>query len=114
MQKLERFLRDLLLRSGARLMKHFGRVKTIQFKAGAVTNLVTNVDRDIELFLKKAIRKEFPEDSLLAEESELEKADGPRRWVIDPLDGTTNFAHGLPLFCISVGVEVDGKVAVGG
>jgi len=94
-------------------MKHFGRVKTIGFKAGAVTNLVTNVDQDIESYLKKSIRKQFPEDSILAEESPLENENAPRRWVIDPLDGTTNFAHGLPMFCISVGVEEEGKIIAG-
>jgi len=95
-------------------MKHFGRVKTVQLKAGAVTNLVTNVDEEIENYVKRSIRREFPDDSILAEESPLENEAASRRWVIDPIDGTTNFAHGLPLFCISIGLEIEGEVQLGG
>lgn len=109
----EKFLNSLMLDTGEKLKKHFGRVRTIQYKSGAITNMVTNVDREIEEYIKKQIRKEFPEDSILAEESPLEKAGAPRRWIIDPIDGTTNFAHGLPIFCLSVGVEVNGEVVLG-
>jgi myo-inositol-1(or 4)-monophosphatase len=112
--KIESFLQELLLEAGERLRKQYGKVKNIYFKDGAVTNPVTNVDRDIEQFIKKQIRKHFPDDSILAEESEMENEDGMRRWIIDPIDGTTNFAHSLPLFCISIGVEQDGDLVVGG
>ncbi len=112
--KLETFLRQLLLQAGDRLRKQFGRVKSVHYKAGSVTNLVTNVDRDVEKFIKSQIRKRYPNDSILAEESELEKAHSPQRWIIDPLDGTTNFAHGLSLFCISIGVEMEGDLIAGG
>lgn len=112
--KLEAFLRDLLLRAGNRLQKQYGRVKSIHYKAGAVTNLVTNVDRDVENFVKAQIRKSFPQDSILAEESPVENRNSSRKWIIDPLDGTTNFAHGLSLFSISIGVEVEGQVVAGG
>jgi myo-inositol-1(or 4)-monophosphatase len=111
---MEMFLRDLLLQAGNRLRKQYGRVKRIRYKSGAVTNLVTNVDQDVERFIKLQIRKHYPEDSILAEESEIEKADSPQRWIIDPLDGTTNFAHGLSLFCVSIGVEWNGEVVAGG
>ena len=111
---IDSFLRELFEKAGERLLKHYGRVKTISYKAGAATNLVTNVDKDVEGYIKREIRKHFPEDSILAEESPMENEDAPRRWIIDPLDGTTNFAHGLPLFSISIGVEVDGQVQAGG
>jgi len=114
MKSEEPFLRKLLLDAGARLLKQYGRVRTIRYKAGTVTNLVTNVDQEIEAFIKDRIRKQFPEDSILAEESEIEKADAKRRWIIDPLDGTTNFAHDLPIFSISIGLEIDGTIAAGG
>jgi myo-inositol-1(or 4)-monophosphatase len=112
--KVESFLRELLLEAGERLRKQYGKVKSISYKDGAVTNPVTNVDRDIERFIKKQIRKHFPADTILAEESEMENVDGKRRWIIDPIDGTTNFAHSLPLFCISIGVEQDGDLIAGG
>jgi myo-inositol-1(or 4)-monophosphatase len=112
--KVETFLRKLLLRAGNRLRKQYGSVKSIQYKAGAVTNLVTNVDRDVEKFIKEQIRKNYPQDSMLAEESPVENRNSSRKWIIDPLDGTTNFAHGLSLFCVSIGVEVEGEVIAGG
>jgi myo-inositol-1(or 4)-monophosphatase len=113
MWRLNTFLKELILEAGTRLQKQFGRVKTIAYKSGAVTNLVTNVDREIENFIKDRIRRSFPEDSILAEESPLENADSARRWIIDPLDGTTNFAHGLPIFCISIAVELEGELILG-
>jgi myo-inositol-1(or 4)-monophosphatase len=109
----EDVLKTLILAAGRKLRHHFGRVRTVQFKAGSVTNMVTNVDQEVEEYIKKRIRLEFPDDSILAEESPLEKEDAPRRWIIDPIDGTTNFAHGLPLFCLSIGVEVQREVVLG-
>ena len=114
MPAIEPFLKQLLIQAGNKLQRHFGRVKTIHFKEGSSTNLVTNVDRDVEKFVKAQIRKQFPEDSILAEESPIENASAARRWIIDPLDGTTNFAHALPMFSISIGVEVGGQVVLGG
>lgn len=112
--KVETFLRQLLLRAGNRLRRQYGQVKSIHYKAGTMTNLVTNVDRDVEKFIKEQIRKNYPEDGILAEESPVENRNSPRKWIIDPLDGTTNFAHGLSLFCVSIGVEVEGEVVAGG
>jgi myo-inositol-1(or 4)-monophosphatase len=104
----------LLRLAGNRLRGHYGRVKTIQYKGGAATNLVTNADQDVELYIKRKIQKQFPTDAILAEESEIENARAPRRWIIDPLDGTTNFAHSFPFFSISIGVEIEGEIVLGG
>ena len=112
--KAEEFLCELLVQAGERLRKKFGHVKSIHHKSGSRINLVTNVDEEIEKFVKSQIKKRFPKDSILAEESELENADSPQRWIIDPIDGTTNFAHGLSLFSISIGVELEGEVIAGG
>ncbi|HSP06834.1 MAG TPA: inositol monophosphatase family protein [Acidobacteriota bacterium] len=113
MPSVDTFLRKLILSSGSRLKRQFGRVKKISYKKGAVTNLVTNVDREIEDYVKERIREAFPHDGILAEESPVEEIGSGRKWIIDPLDGTTNFAHNLPLFCISIGVEEDGEVVAG-
>ena len=113
MNESERFLRQLILGAGALLSKHYGRVKSVTYKAGASTNLVTNVDREIEEYVKRRIRRTFPKDGILAEESAEEQRSNGRKWVIDPLDGTTNFAHGLPLFCISIGLEEAGQILAG-
>lgn len=112
--RVEPFLRNLILSAGSRLKNHSGRIKKISYKKGAPTNLVTNVDREIEAYIKGCIRRQFPSDSLLAEESKAELGDSNgRKWIIDPLDGTTNFAHNLPMFCVSIGVEQEGEMVAG-
>jgi myo-inositol-1(or 4)-monophosphatase len=113
MASMNTFLRELIVSAGARLHKHFGRVRTISYKQGAATNLVTNVDREIEEFIKKRIHSRYPDVGILAEESPVEERNGARKWIIDPLDGTTNFAHSLPLFCISIGVEENAEIVAG-
>ena len=113
MNASEKFLRELILGAGARLLRHFGRIKSITYKAGASTNLVTNVDKEIEAYIKSRIRRTFPKDGILAEESPEEQRGNGRKWVIDPVDGTTNFAHGLPLFCISIALEEAGQILAG-
>ena len=112
--RVEVLLRELLLQAGQRLKKQFGKVKSIHYKAGAATNLVTNVYQEVEAFIKQRIRKHFPDDGILAEESAKESAGGPRKWIIDPLDGTTNYAHGLSIFSVSIGVEENGRIIAGG
>jgi len=77
-------------------------------------DLVTEFDKRSEARLLDRIRESFPGHAVLAEESGAHAAEGSRvRWVIDPLDGTTNFAHNYPFFAVSVGVEVDGEVVAG-
>jgi myo-inositol-1(or 4)-monophosphatase len=78
------------------------------------TDLVTEYDRRSERLIVDAIREAFPDDHILAEEGGASGAGkNGRRWLIDPLDGTTNFAHGLPFFCVSIALEVDGELEVG-
>jgi myo-inositol-1(or 4)-monophosphatase len=76
-------------------------------------NIVTEVDRQSERYLISRIKKYFPNDSILSEESGLVRSKGMRQWVIDPLDGTTNFAHGFPMFCVSVALVVEAQPRVG-
>jgi len=81
--------------------------KALEYK-GAV-DLVTQVDKAAESMILDALRHARPGDRILAEESGTHGTDGQRIWVIDPLDGTTNFAHGFPHFCVSIGlVNPDG------
>ena len=80
----------------------------------AAIDLVTEVDLACEKLIVDAIRAERPDDAILAEEgSGTERPDAPCRWVIDPLDGTMNYAHGYPRFCVSIGVEVEGRTLAG-
>ncbi|WP_447985289.1 inositol monophosphatase family protein [Nitrospira sp. Nam74] len=77
-------------------------------------NLVTDADRQSEQAIIETIRQQYPNHDLLAEERGMESAGrSPYKWVIDPLDGTTNFAHGFPVYCISIGLEYDGQMVVG-
>jgi myo-inositol-1(or 4)-monophosphatase len=77
------------------------------------TNLVTEVDRRVEEYLFDAVSKEYPDHSILAEEGHETAASEDWLWVIDPLDGTNNFAHGYPLVAVSVAVQYKGETAVG-
>ncbi len=98
--------------AGALLRDGFGRGGAIELK-GAI-DLVTAYDRASEALILEALRRRFPGHAVLAEESGSTAGDAsPYRWVVDPLDGTTNFAHGLPFFCVSIGLEAHGRRALG-
>lgn len=76
-------------------------------------DLVTEVDQACEELIVATIRRAFPDHDLLAEEGTREIGCSRYRWVIDPLDGTTNYAHGFPWFCVSIALEIDGEVRLG-
>jgi myo-inositol-1(or 4)-monophosphatase len=99
-----------------------GLLKTAAFRPHAgeskrvATDLVTEWDRRSEKLIVDGLRAARPDDHIVAEEGgALGAPPGPgvRRWLIDPLDGTTNFSHGLPFFCVSIGLEADGILEVG-
>lgn len=103
---------DIARGAGAILAEGFGRAAAIEMK-GAI-DLVTEFDRASEAHVLAELGRRFPGHAVLAEESGGAAARGaPFRWIVDPLDGTTNFAHGLPFFCVSIGLEVDGERALG-
>jgi myo-inositol-1(or 4)-monophosphatase len=83
-------------------------------KKGSI-DLVTEVDLACERMCRALLAERFPEHDILAEElsDPAEPASGRCRWVFDPLDGTTNYAHGVPIFCASLALEIDGKAEVG-
>ncbi|MFI5264672.1 MAG: inositol monophosphatase family protein [Candidatus Kapaibacterium sp.] len=81
--------------------------KTNQF------DLVTNVDKHNEAFIQSEVAKVFPDHEYLGEEGANTTTSSRVRWIVDPIDGTINFAHGLPIWCVSIGVEVDGVVECG-
>jgi myo-inositol-1(or 4)-monophosphatase len=77
------------------------------------TNLVTEVDRTCEELIVQTFREAYPECDILAEEKTYESLESPVKWIIDPLDGTTNYAHGFPWFCVSVALEIEGELRLG-
>ena len=80
-------------------------------KKGAI-DLVTEVDLEVERMFRALIAERFPDHDVLAEELGGALRGARHRWVFDPLDGTTNFAHGVPIFCASLALEIDGRAAV--
>lgn len=105
MPSLKNALIDIIKNSGDILLRHYGKLDHIETKSGSI-DLVTAADREAEEYIIGQIRSHFPEHGILAEESGGDSADSSEfRWVIDPLDGTTNFAHSCPLFCTSIGVQ---------
>jgi myo-inositol-1(or 4)-monophosphatase len=128
------FAREVAERAGRILLERYERVGEIAYKSAK--DVVTEVDHLSEALILSAIRERFPTDGILAEESGEHRGKGGRKagadatdaeraevaarslssgrtWIVDPLDGTVNYANGLPLFCVSVALVVDGRPAVG-
>jgi myo-inositol-1(or 4)-monophosphatase len=80
---------------------------------GSPTNLVTEMDARVETLVVEHLLTAFPDDAILAEERGARAGRSGRRWIVDPLDGTTNYAHGLPLYAVSIALEVAGRVRLG-
>lgn len=98
--------------AGEIIRDNWQRPKNIDYK-GAV-DLVTTIDRESERKIVELLRNRYPSHSILAEEeTNLEGAQHDWRWIVDPLDGTTNFAHGYPQFCVSIALEQNGQVVLG-
>jgi myo-inositol-1(or 4)-monophosphatase len=105
---------EIVLRSGA--IQNQGRASGFRVEKKGTIDLVTEIDLACERMCREVLAERFPEHDILAEElsSGPEEAARARyRWVFDPLDGTTNYAHGLPIFCSSLALEVDGVPIVG-
>lgn len=98
--------------AGEVVREGFGKNFEIELK-GSVTNLVTEIDKKSEQVIIDFIKKNFNNHSVLAEESGYSKESSEYVWVIDPIDGTTNFAHGLPIFSVSVGLQKNGETICG-
>lgn len=104
-------LNNALLSSGRVLIKYLGKVSYSLKSAG---NFLTKADLESQKIIIKLIEKEFPQDSIFAEEKENKIIDSDRVWVIDPLDGTTNYVHSYPMFCVSIALVKKGKPVLGG
>ena len=99
-------------KAGMIIKENFHSEKEIDYK-GRI-NLVTNVDREAERVVIETILKYYPEHNILTEETEhKQNASQPYRWVIDPLDGTTNYVHGFPFVCVSIALQKNEESIVG-
>ena len=97
--------------AGQLLIDNFGKVKEIEYKTK--NSLVTEVDRLSENLIVKVIRENFPSHDIFAEEAGRISNKSSHVWIIDPLDGTTNYAHTYPCFAISIALEVEGVIRLG-
>jgi len=97
--------------AGELLMGYFSRHVKIEYKGDV--DLVTEADRASEALILDRLQARFPRHDLLGEEGARRETGSEYKWYIDPLDGTTNFAHGFPLFCISMGLEYKGHLIAG-
>jgi myo-inositol-1(or 4)-monophosphatase len=105
---------DAAKEAGAFLAANLGKVRTVTDKDTLGKNLVTEIDRKSEEMILGRIRAAFPDDEVLAEEGGKGAGTGSGyRWIVDPLDGTTNYTHGFPVFCVSIGVEHEGTIVAG-
>jgi myo-inositol-1(or 4)-monophosphatase len=111
MQPLE-FAKKIALRAGDFLKKNSSGRRSIRYKDELGSNLVTDMDHASEALIVKALKKEFPDHAIVAEESGL-SGDSPHKWYIDPIDGTTNFAHGFPIWAVTVAYEAEGRIQAG-
>ena len=114
MQKDNRYLEVAIAaakEAGRIQMEHFGHSHTVEYKGE--TNPVTIVDKLCDQAIVQMVSRAFPDHDLLTEESLFEIKGSPWKWIIDPLDGTTNYFRGFPCFCVSVGLEVEGEMILG-
>lgn len=102
---------ELAVQAGAVTLKHFGNVLASDTKGDGTP--VTEADRAAEALMRKEIGAQFPTHGILGEEFGEANPGAPIRWILDPIDGTRTFVRGVPLYGVLIGIEVDGKPAVG-
>ncbi len=105
-------IKQIALEAGEVIRDGFGTNFQIEYKTGE-NNLVTEIDKKSEKILLDFIKKTYPNHSILSEESGRTDKSSDFIWLIDPLDGTTNFAHGLPIFSVSIALQKKGETILG-
>jgi myo-inositol-1(or 4)-monophosphatase len=103
---------DAAVAAGQLLRRELPRTRQVSFK-GMSTNLVTEMDARAEKLVVDALLTAFPDDGILAEEGSARAGRSGRRWIIDPLDGTTNYAHGVPAFAVGIGLQHGDEIVLG-
>ena len=105
------FATEAAWHAGRITLQYFQTDVTVDTKADATP--VTAADRGAEQAIRELIGERFPDDAIIGEEHGEEAGTTGRRWIIDPIDGTKSFVHGVPLYGVMIGVEIDGEPAVG-
>ena len=107
------FAIDLAERAGELGMKYFRELENLQIESKGHQDLVSNGDRDVELFVRAEIAKAYPDDGILGEEHAPVQGSTGHVWVIDPIDGTANFVRGIPQWCVIIACFKDGATHTG-
>jgi len=114
MKRNDRYLQVAIAaaKEAGRIQKlHFRHFHRVEYKGDI--NPVSEVDKLCEKAVSQVIFDAFPDHDLLTEESLFKGKGSPWKWIVDPIDGTTNYIHGFPFFCVSIGLEVEGEVRLG-
>jgi myo-inositol-1(or 4)-monophosphatase len=101
------------VKAGDLIRAQFGTVSSSQLHYKGKRDLVTDIDTDVEHFIKSRLRTTFSRDGILGEELPEEEVGSHRVWLVDPLDGTTNYFHGIPFFAVSIALLIENRVEVG-
>jgi myo-inositol-1(or 4)-monophosphatase len=98
--------------AGEETLKYFGK-KNLKVEKKGDESPVTIADRNTEHLIRDLLKQKYPKDAVLGEEFGVEKASNSRKWVIDPIDGTKSFIHGVPLYGVLIGLEIEQTIQVG-
>src|SRR5690349_4219698 len=112
MDELKEVLMLATREAGKIIQTYFQGTFTIANKEG-INNLVTEVDKHSEKKIIEIIKQHFSTHSIISEETDGLTQESPYQWIIDPIDGTVNFAHGIPICCVSIGLQHNGELLLG-
>lgn len=107
------FAIELAQRAGDLALRHFRAIEGLTIETKGHQDVVSNADREVELFIRAAIAAEYPEDGIVGEEHVAAAGVSGHVWVIDPIDGTANFVRGIPAWCIVIACAADGVTILG-
>jgi myo-inositol-1(or 4)-monophosphatase len=100
--------------AGKVIVKGFENLEAVEVEEKSLNDYVSSVDKEAELAIIGTLRKSYPDHSIVAEESGIDQGkDTDHQWIIDPLDGTTNFIHGIPHFAVSIALKIKGRTEIG-
>jgi len=108
---LKKTLLEACKAGAAEILRFYNRDFTVSNKEG-INNLVTEADHASEAAIFKVIKAAYPEHQILSEEAGEMKQESAYKWIIDPIDGTINFAHGIPLNCVSIAIEYENEITM--
>lgn len=107
------FARELAERAGKLGMEFFRKLDSLTIESKGHQDMVSEADREVELFVRREIAKAYPQDGIIGEEHAPTKGSTGYTWVIDPIDGTANFVKGIPAWCVVIACAKDGVTEVG-